>query len=455
MSVFVLSKNKKPLMPCSEKRARLLLSRGQAVVHLMAPFTIRLKDRVNGVCQPVHIKIDPGSKQTGLGLVLESQLGLKVLWLAVLHHRSHQISERLTARRAMRRRRRNQLWHRPARFDNRTRKASWLPPSLQHRIDSTLAWIKKLSQLAPVSDIGFERVKFDMQKMMNGDISGVEYQQGTLFGFEVKEYLLAKHNHTCAYCSGVSKDNRLEVEHIHPRSKGGSNSVKNLVIACRSCNEAKGNLLLPDWKKGLGKSKLDKARAVGTEKTLKGKWTTMRDAAAVNATRNALLTQILLFAQASKSVYTGTGAMTKFNRKQQGIPKNHALDAVCVGKINRLITHWQQPLLDIQCTGRGSYQRTRLNRFGFPRGYLMRQKAVHIFQTGDQVKAIVPTGKKQGIHVGRVAVRASGSFNIQTKDGLVQGISHKHCKLIQRGSGYGFCLTKIALKNGGSEKQAA
>lgn len=455
MSVFVLGKNKKPLMPCSEKRARLLLSRGRAVVHLMTPFTIRLKDRVDGTLQPVHVKIDPGSKQTGLGLVLESQQDLKVLWLAVLHHRSHQISEHLTARRAMRRRRRNQLWYRPARFNNRVKPKGWLPPSLQHRVDTTLAWVKKLSKLAPVSDIGLERVKFDMQKMVNGDISGMEYQQGTLFGFEVKEYLLATHNHTCAYCGGVSGDPKLEVEHVHPRSKGGGNSVKNLVIACRSCNEAKGNQLLPDWKKSLGKSKLDKARVIGIEKTLKGKWTTMRDAAAVNATRHALLTQILLFAQDGKSVYTGTGAMTKFNRKQQGIPKHHALDAVCAGEIQKPITNWQQPVLDIKCTGRGSYQRTRLDKYGFPRGYLMRQKAIHGFQTGDRVKAMVPSGKKQGHYTGRVAVRASGSFNIQTSDGLVQGISHKHCTLIQRGSGYGFNLNTITIINGGSEKQAA
>ncbi|WP_083944828.1 RNA-guided endonuclease IscB [Thiomicrospira microaerophila] len=455
MSVFVLAKNKKPLMPCSEKRARLLLSRGRAVVHLMVPFTIRLKGRTDGAIQPLHVKLDPGSKQTGMAVVLESKLDLKVLWLSVIHHRSHQISEQLTARRAMRRRRRNQLWYRPARFDNRTRPSGWLAPSLQHRVDTTLAWVKKLSKLAPVSDIGLERVKFDMQKMVNGDIAGAEYQQGTLFGFEVKEYLLAKHKHTCAYCNGVSGDNRLEVEHVQPRSKGGGNSVKNLVIACRSCNEAKGSQLLPEWKQSLGKSKLDKSRAIGIEKTIKGKWTGLRDAAAVNTTRNALLHELLLFAKDNVSVYTGTGAMTKFNRKQQGISKHHALDALCVGESLKPVKNWTKPVLEIKCTGRGSYQRTRLNKFGFPRGYLMRQKAVHGFQTGDQVKAVVPSGKKQGIYTGRVAVRASGSFNIQAANGLVQGISHKHCTLIQRGSGYGFNLTTIALTHGEREKQAA
>lgn len=94
--------------------------------------------------------------------------------------------------------------------------------------------------------------------------------------------------------------------------------------------------------------------------------------------------------------------------------------------------------LAIKCTGRGSYQRTRLNKYGFPRGYLMRQKQVQGFQTGDRVKAVVPTGKKAGVHVGRVAVRQSGSFNIQTLAGAVQGISHKYCRLLQQADGYGY-----------------
>ena len=452
MAVFVLAKNKTPLMPCSEKRARLLLSRGRAVVHRMTPFTIRLKDRLKGECQPLHLKLDPGSKQTGIALLLEKTLSLKVLWLAVLHHRSYQISERLTARRSMRRRRRNQLWYRPARFNNRTRAEGWLAPSLQHRVDTSIAWVKTISMLAPVSDIGIERVKFDMQKMVNADITGIEYQQGTLFGFEVKEYLLTKHQQTCAYCNGVSNDPRLEVEHIQPRSKGGSNSVHNLVMSCRRCNEAKGSQLLTDWVKTLGRSQLDKARAVGIANTLKGKWKGLRDAAAVNTTRNALLNEILMFANQAKgtvSVYTGTGAMTKFNRKQQTLPKHHALDAVCVGESLKTVTHWLRPVLEIKCTGRGSYQRTRLSQYGFPRGYLMRQKSVKGFQTGDQVKAIVLSGKKQGVYTGRVAVRANGYFNIQSSAGLVQGISHHHCTLIQRGTGYGFNLTMIALNNNG------
>lgn len=454
MAVFVLDKNKKPLMPCSEKRARLLLLRGRAVVHLMYPFSIQLKHRTGGELQNVHLKLDPGAKTTGMALALETKFELRALFLANLEHKGFAISEALTQRRAFRRRRRNQLWYRPARFNNRIKAKGWLAPSIQHRVDSQLSWIKKLSNLCPISDIGMERVRFDTQQMTNPEISGAMYQQGTLLGYEVKEYLLYKHNHTCAYCSGVSKDPRLEVEHIQPKSKGGSNSIKNLVIACRNCNTAKGSLLLLDWKSSLKKSALDLARTKGVESVIKGKWCGFRDTAAVNSTRNALLADVLAFAKANIGVYTGTGAMTKFNRHEQCIPKEHSLDALCVGENLKPITNWKKPVLNIKCTGRGTYKRTRLNRFGFPRGYLMRQKAVNGFQTGDMVKAIVTTGKKQGAYIGRVAVRASGSFNIQDRNGLVQGISHKHCALVQRNNGYGFNLTTIAINNGESRKVA-
>ena len=117
--------------------------------------------------------------------------------------------------------------------------------------------------------------------------------------------------------------------------------------------------------------------------------------------------------------------------------RGQSIDAACVGPVTA-ITHWNVPTLTVRATGRGSYQRTRLNRFGFPRGYLMRQKQVQGFQTGDLVQAQVPTGKKAGTYQGRVAIRATGSFNIQTPQGVVQGISHRHCRLLQRADGYGY-----------------
>ena len=162
----------------------------------------------------------------------------------------------------------------------------------------------------------------------------------------------------------------------------------------------------------------------------------LKDAAAVNATRWALVNALK---STGLVVETASGGRTKFNRKQFGIPKTHALDAVCVGDITG-ITDWQKPTLSIKAMGRGSYQRTLLNKFGCVRSYLTRQKRHFGYQTGDRVIAHVLTGKRAGIHSGRVAIKASGNFTIQTKSGKVTDVPHRYCKLIQRGDGYGYSI---------------
>ena len=428
MTVLVLDKRKKPLMPCSEKRARLLLERGRAVVHRMRPFTIRLKDRTleDSTLQPLQIKIDPGSKTTGVTVIRADDADpeqQQVVMLIDIDHRGQHISEKLTQRRAFRRRRRNQLRYRAPRFDNRTRPPGWLAPSLQHRVDTTLAWVNRLCRLAPVTGIAMELVRFDLQAMENPEISGVTYQQGTLAGYEVREYLLEKWHRCCAYCGASNIP--LEIDHIHPKSQGGSDRISNLTLACRECNQAKGHQPVDAF---LADNPQRRQRIQAQAKA------PLKDAAAVNSTRWALYRPL----QATGlPVITGSGGRTQYNRQRLGIPKTHALDAACVGPVTA-ITHWNVPTLTVRATGRGSYQRTRLNRFGFPRGYLMRQKQVQGFQTGDLVQAQVPSGKKAGTYQGRVAIRATGSFNIQTQQGVVQGISHRHCRLLQRADGYGY-----------------
>lgn len=429
MAVFVLDKSGKPLMPCSEKRARLLLERGRARIHRVLPFVIRLVDRKVGESefQPLRLKLDPGSKITGIALVRETEEAIAVLNLFDLVHRGHQISNALTSRRALRRGRRTRnLRYRAPRFLNRGNKGSdWHAPSLMHRVHTTLSWVNKLSRFAPVSAISTELVRFDMQLMQNAEISGVEYQQGELQGYEVREYLLEKWGRKCAYCD--KQNLPLQAEHIHPKANGGSNRVSNLTLACQPCNQKKGARDIREF------LKRDPARLANI--TTKAK-APLRDAAAVNATRWKLLESLR---ETGLAVETGTGGRTKFNRGRIGIPKTHALDAVCVGQVDA-VTDWQRPTLEIKCSGRGSYQRTRVTAQGFPRGYLMRQKRVHGFQTGDLVKAVVPGGKKVGTHVGRVAVRASGSFNIQTSQGVVQGIAHRHCSVLQLNDGYGYSI---------------
>lgn len=447
MAVFVLDQRKHPLMPCTEKRARLLLSRGRAVVVRMAPFTIRLKDRSGGATQPLRIKLDPGSKTTGIAVVREDEQvdpetgevrrAAHVLWLGELTHRGYQISEALSARSAMRRRRRTaNLRYRALRFNNRTRPAGWLAPSLQHRVDTTTNWVERLRRLAPVTNISQELVRFDMQAMQNPEISGTEYQKGELAGYEVREYLLEKWRRTCAYCG--AKDVPLQIEHIKPKSAGGSNRVSNLAMACEPCNTDKGTQSIEVFLKGNPEA-LRRIQAQAKAP--------LRSAAAVNSTRWALFNALKA---TGLPVETGSGGLTKFNRSHLGVPKTHALDAACVGQTDAL-TGWQSPTLAIKATGRGSYQRTRLDRFGFPRGYLTRQKRIRGFQTGDHVVAQVLSGKKAGAYVGRVAIRATGRFNIQTAVGVIQGISHRYCLKLQRADGYGYSIQECALKGAVSD----
>ncbi|MCP2241228.1 RNA-guided endonuclease IscB [Thermoanaerobacterium thermosaccharolyticum] len=413
--VFVLDKHKKPLMPCTEKRARLLLESGRAVIHKINPFVIRLKDVTvdNCIIQPCRIKIDPGSKVTGIAILQ----GEKVLLLVELYHKQG-IKKSLDDRRNHRRFRRNKLRYREPRFDNRKREKGWLPLSLEARVQQVINTVKKLAKYIPIDNISIEHVKFDTQLMQNPEISGVEYQQGELQGYEVREYLLVKWGRKCAYCG---KENvPLEVEHIVPKSRGGTDRVSNLTIACHECNQKKGNMTAEEF---------------GYPDIQKQAKQPLKDAAMINATR--WKTYNLL--KEMYPVECGTGALTKKNRIDRNLPKEHYCDACCVGQSTpKEFVFKADYILEFHAKGRGTRQRTLLNKYGFPRAYLSRQKEYFGFQNGDYVKAEVPKGKYKGQYTGYVAVRKSGYFDIRDANGknIAQGISYQYCHIIQRYDGY-------------------
>jgi len=425
--VFVLDRNLKPLMPCHPARARRLLKGGRAAVYRRVPFTIVLKDRAGGRVQPVRLKLDPGSRVTGLALVaVFKRRGDTVVWAGELRHRGRQISDRLLRRRLLRRGRRyRKTRYRPARFDNRRRPDGWLPPSLRHRVDTVLTWVKRLRKLAPVSHLGMERVKFDTQKLQNPEISGIEYQQGTLFGYEVREYLLEKWGRQCAYCGAENVP--LEIDHIVPRSRGGTDRVSNLTLACRDCNEKKGNR---DVREFLAH---DPERL---ERILRQCKTPLKDAAAVNATRWRLFEALKA---TGLPLETSTGGRTRYNRVRQGYPKVHWIDAACVGESGQSVR--LDPALKpvaIAATGRGTRQVVKPDRYGFPQTAPGRIKRVQGFQTGDLVKLVQPKGKYAGVHVGRLAgVRADGRFDLKSALGKITAPWHRFT-LLQRADGYAY-----------------
>ncbi len=418
--IFVLNKDKKPLSPCHESVARKLLKDGKAVIHKKYPFTIRLKElKTTENDSNFRLKIDYGSRHTGLAILNES----KVIWLAQIHHKTN-IKKNMDSRRAMRRTRRNRKTrYRQARFNNRKRKEGWIPPSLQSRVDNIKTWVIKLQKLCPLTHISYENVKFDTQLIHNPEISGIEYQQGELQGYEIREYLLEKWHRKCAYCG--TENVPLEIEHIIPKIRGGSNRVSNLTLACNTCNQTKGTLTAEEF---------------GYPDIQNQAKNSLKDAALVTATRWKVYNVLV---NIGLEVECGTGARTKMNRIKLNLPKAHHLDAVSVGAStpDKLVFKTNN-VLHIKAKGRGSHCRTNLDKYGFPRGYLARQKSFFGFQTGDIVKAIVPRGKFKGIWFGAVACRKRGSFDIKNKEGVrvAEGVNHNYCKVLSRADGYEYAI---------------
>lgn len=438
MSVLVLDNQKQPLMPCRSARARQLLRDGKAAVFRRYPFTIILKDRVGGDTQPLSLNVDPGSKTTGIALVAEYQRGQCAVLAIHIGHRGQQIKSALDSRRAIRRSRRNRKTrYRAPRFLNRTRPKGWLAPSIISRVHNVDTWAKRLMRLAPIVSANVETVRFDTQIMENPSMAGMDYQQGSLFGWELREYLLYRHKHTCAYCDGLTGDAVLEKEHIVPRALGGSNRLANHVIGCRTCNEDKGSLHPNTWaqlclQRG---ERLNTARAKNMQHILAGYRPSLKDAAAVNATRYAVGRVIK---RLIPDTQFWSGGRTKKNRSDQGYPKDHWIDAACIGEAGNDVRLRCSTVLSANAKGHGSRQMCRVDKYGLPRTSAKTTSVVKGFKTGDMVAATVPAGKKQGVYVGRVAVRSNGFFNIQTQTGVVQGISHKHCRILQRSDGYNF-----------------
>lgn len=390
--VFLIDAAKTPMNPIHPAHAKKLLTSGKAAVFRRYPFTLILKRRVSDiVTHPLSLRIDPGSKITGITLVTDRE---QVLWAMELEHRGNVIKNSLEKRRLVRRARRSRnTRYRQPRFLNRTRPKGWLAPSIKHRVLTTMTWVKRMCKFAPIGEIRLELVKFDTQKIDNPEISGIEYQQGELAGYEVKEYLLEKWGRNCVYCHAQNVP--LEVEHIVPKSKGGTNRVSNLTIACNKCNQAKGSLDIKDFLS----SQPDLLTRI-----LKQTKIPLKDATVVNSCRWDLFNNLKSM---NKPVLISSGGRTKYNRTRLNLPKTHWIDAACVGLVNNLTIATTHPLL-VQAKGHGNRQYCRMNKYGFPCSK-PRQSHTHGWKTGDIGKVT-----KNGItYVGRIVPQSNTRLEIR------------------------------------------
>jgi len=287
-----------------------------------------------------------------------------------------------------------------------------------------MTWVERLARYAHITALSQELVRFDTQLVQYPEIAGVAYQQGELAGYEVRGYLLEKWHRTCAYCQATGVP--LQVEHIVPKVRGGTNRVSNLTLACAPCNEKKGSQTAAEF---------------GHPEVQSQAKQPLKDTAAVNSTRWALYQALQ---STGLPVETGTGGRTKYNRIRLGLAKSHWADAACVGVSTpeALDIVGTQPL-EIRAMGHGTRQMCRSDRHGFPVQHRARQKHYFGMQTGDLVKAVVPRGKYAGTWISRVVVKASSWFDLVIR-GKKASVHHKHCTRLWAADGYTYSLPAVA-----------
>lgn len=451
-------------MPCHPAKARILLKEGKAKVvnSKTGHFTIQLLHGSSGYKQEVELGLDPGAKVTPLAAIANNE----IVYAKEIILRQD-ISRQLTGRARHRRGRRNRLRYREPRFDNRVkRKCSScgvnnvprrhrkrdlrslpksqrakkkgrmelcrpcqrkkvkgqhaqnhvLPPSVKRRADTALMDIKRLMRVLPITKIRVEIAEFDTQKMSNIDIEGVEYQQGTLQGEELRSYIFMVHQYKCAYCGGLSGDVRLEVEHIYPRSKGGSNKLSNLTCACITCNKEKDSKTLSSWKRILEESptKLNKKRLSNIPKIKKqGQLKSgFQYSSLTQSYNNYLLSELR---KMPFEIEITRGFKTKYDRKQLGLEKSQVIDSMVIASGGRPFKMPSQYLIEKHLKTRHPYHYISPCKSGTPiikRPFNVEEKG---FRLWDKVSCY---HKKLGHTVGYISGRRkSGSFSIKTIDG--------------------------------------
>jgi 5-methylcytosine-specific restriction endonuclease McrA len=421
MHVFVVDAERKPLAPCHPAVARRLLGRGKASVFKEFPFTIILREKRESPAPYLRLKVAPGSRVTGLALVQEAKETTIVLWAAELRHRGLRIKARLEERRRLRRARRGRKTrYREPRFLNRKRDELWIPPSMESRVGNVLTWVNRICTYAPLNALSMELHRFDPERLRNPEIDCVEYRAGDPFGYEVREYLLEKWRRQCVYCG--KKGVPLQIEHVTPKKRGGTDRVTNLALSCASCNRKKGDLTAAEF-------------------GFPHVWKTAHESPAIGTPLDLARWRILGRIKSSGfNPEAATGGRTKYNRARLNLPKSKWIEAACVGTSTReKLVFPEGPILRASAMGHGKRQRCRTDGYGFPVQHAPRAKKFLGFQTGDIVRARIPRGKHLGVHVGRVAIRFRRMFRLNGFD-----VHPRYLTRIHRADGYDYGRVETA-----------
>lgn len=304
MRVFVKNMRGEPLMPCSQRKARLLLKEGKAKIVDYKPFTIQLLSPTGESTQDVHVGVDTGAKHIGIAVTSEN----KVLVKGEIELRDD-VHKNMENRALLRRTRRSRKTrYRQSRFLNRKRKDGWLPPTVQSKLDATFKWVDKFCKLVPNPTLHIEVGKFSIQKMVNETMEN----DGCSDYYNSRYFIFARDEYTCQVCK--KKNKILRTHHILYKSKGGTDRVDNLITVCNDChtseNHKKGGILY-DWMVKRKKAKQYKEAVFMNIIRIR----------TIERYPNAIITY---------------GYETSPYRKELGLDKTHYNDAIAISKIENI-----------------------------------------------------------------------------------------------------------------------
>ena len=320
----VLSADGYPLVPCRPERARQLVQQGKAHSRWREGiYHLRLKHRTREesiVPRQYELNIVPGADTSGYAVTLTyPDTGHRIP--AALYEREHNsktISHKLTQRRNYRRGRRYRGPYRQPTGKDNYKPEGWLAPSQEHQFIQHQRLFDTLTALFPIGLIRIQASPFDPALMQNPRISAEEYQQGTLYGYELRAYVRHRDSYRCAYCG--TTDTRLELDHIVPLAHGGTSRVGNLITACRRCNQQKADQTLEQFLAH------DPQRAARIRRSADS--CSFREPTQLNTMRLRLLAHA---EQTGIPIRQTTGVVTAWQRRRQGITKSKAHDAVLLG----------------------------------------------------------------------------------------------------------------------------
>ena len=282
--------------------------------------------------------------------------------------------------------RQKKRWRRIRIEHQRRAENRWIPPSLMSRVFNLETWTRRLCKVYPITQLAIEHVKFDIQLLENPDVHGIEYQQGTLHGREIREYLLELTGRKCVYC-GLGK-RRLHVEHIVPKARGGSNRPDNLTMACQPCNEKKGKLYGKEIEEKLGADFAKRVQAAA-RKSQQG----LSDATAVNSIRWKLFETLK---SVGLPVISGTGGKTAYHRNLAKLPKTHYYDAASVCLVPKRPKHFNIAVIKSVGYGRRDLKKFSVKKPGFNYGERKRSSGDG-FRKYDHVEMLKSNGTWKGI----------------------------------------------------------